>query len=176
MVVVVVVSSGASPAGGAACVEGSGAGGSVVRGPGADGSGAGAAGGTTIQFADRTVTVFDAPTAVSVNVHTPVLVVDPDRPETMPAALIPDAGARAALTEGKVVVYDPEYVSADGTVDLGVYTEDVAKAAGSARQRSVSCTWMRRSAAISWTRALIRSSLSRRSGERSGKARLSNTE
>lgn len=59
-----------------------------------------------------------------------VLVVDPDRPETMPAALIPDAGARAALTEGKVVVYDPEYVSADGTVDLGVYTEDVAKAAG----------------------------------------------
>lgn len=59
-------------------MEGSGAGGSVVRGPGAGWSGPGAAGGTTIQFADRTVTVFDAPTAVSVNVHTPVLVVDPD--------------------------------------------------------------------------------------------------
>lgn len=59
-----------------------------------------------------------------------VLVVDPDRPETMPRSLLADEDARRALTEGRVVVYDPEYVAEDGTVDLGSYTEDVAQVDG----------------------------------------------
>ncbi|SJN29831.1 putative permease [Micrococcus lylae] len=64
------------------------------------------------------------------NLAQDILVVDPDRPETMPRSLVSDEGARRALAEGRVVVYDPEYVSSDGTVDLGSYTEDVAQAKG----------------------------------------------
>lgn len=66
----------------------------------------------------------------AVQVGQDVLVVDPDRPETMPRSLLADEGARAALTAGKAVVYDPEYLSESGTVDLGSYTEDVARAKG----------------------------------------------
>ncbi|WP_193763024.1 hypothetical protein [Micrococcus sp. FDAARGOS_333] len=66
----------------------------------------------------------------SIDTGQDILVVDPDRPETMPRALLADDDARRALTGGRVVVYDPEYVGEDGTVDLGSYTEDVARAEG----------------------------------------------
>lgn len=56
-----------------------------------------------------------------------VVVVDPERPETMPSSLWgEDEDAERALREGQALVFDPQYLAADGTVRLGEFSMNPA--------------------------------------------------
>lgn len=56
-----------------------------------------------------------------------VVVVDPERPETMPSPLWgEDEAAEQALREGQALVFDPQYVAADGKIRLGEFSMNPA--------------------------------------------------
>ncbi|MFC7401194.1 FtsX-like permease family protein [Citricoccus sp. GCM10030269] len=60
-----------------------------------------------------------------------VMVVDPLRPETVPAPLFGgDDELVSAVQSGQAVVFDPEYVDEDGQLTLGEFTMDVGEVPG----------------------------------------------
>lgn len=62
-----------------------------------------------------------------------LLVVDPDRPETMPQPVLrADPQLNQALEAGKAVVFDPELISPEGTVTLGEFGTDPTAVPGMA--------------------------------------------
>ena len=60
-----------------------------------------------------------------------ILVVDTDRPETVPLPVLhDDPGLVRALEQGQAVVFDQEFMEVDGTVTLGEFTMDPSSVPG----------------------------------------------